>query len=150
MTSILFLDIDGVANSKLDHELAKDEELFFCSQYSFVSKEKIRRICEVFEGFNVVISSDWRRVPSLFKRLCRILEAGGLTVVGHTDTLGPYRSEEIRRFLAGKEFEIAVIVDDLDAYEVDPELPKVVFYKTDYSLGFTEEDADNVRAIINV
>lgn len=145
---VLVLDVDGVLNSNLDHNTAKNEELIFFGMYAFISKAKLKLLCETFKGFYVILSSDWRRRPLTMLGISRLLTENGLHFLSSTDTNGPHRSDEIRRALTFFNYRSAIILDDLGANEVDPHMPNAIFHQVDFQVGFTEEDADKINSLI--
>ena len=71
-----------------------------CNMVNHLEEKKLslcRQICEA-TGAKVVLSTDWRRIPFLKKKLIATLRAHGMQVIGATAMRAPYnpvRPEEI-------------------------------------------------------
>lgn len=136
---ILFLDIDGVLNNAVDA----------CefSPYNMTNiKILINLLSTKFDAVKIVLSSDWRRSPiNLAKARAELhhigIEIFDTTPITHTD-----RRSEIRSWLNQECFDKAIILDDLDSEFVDPQMDEVLFFQTDFRLGLTETDIDEIVA----
>jgi hypothetical protein len=136
---ILFLDVDGVLNHldcfrNLGQKLDPD-----CIA-------RLNRLCEA-TGAKVVLSSAWRRVDGLERRL---LDAGALRHRRRRDWRTPYlgisRGAEIAAWLAGKRVARYAIVDDDD--DMLPE-QRPFFVKTSFRKGgLTEAHAKRLTRIL--
>lgn len=141
MTNIfLFLDIDGVCNNTIN-------ETYFDS-YNMAN---VKTLVDLLKA-RVVLSSDWRRNPQNMAVARSELLGIGLDIFDTTPILNPpmsfgFRSEEIRKWLSQEEWDRAVIIDDMPKEDVDPKIKSVLFYRTDYHFGLTEEDVDKIIRI---
>ena len=94
----------------------------------------------------IVLSSDWRRSPTNMAVARSELLYLGLEIFD-TTSFGPHinnRKNEIREWLSLDRWESALILDDMEAEHVDPQMESVLFYRTDYKFGLTEEDVDKL------
>jgi hypothetical protein len=134
MTNILFLDIDGVLNNTLS-------EAWFCPY----NMQNLKTLIDCWPC-KIVLSSDWRRSPKNLAVARSELQHIGLRIFDvtrmslHLDN----RKYEIRDWLSLDKWDKALILDDMEAEHVDPELDNVLFYRTDYKFGLTEEDVDKL------
>lgn len=71
MVKLLFLDIDGVICCNTSNHLEE------------AKLDRLRRIAEA-TGAKVVLSTDWRRIGWLKKKLVAVLRQNGLSVIGAT------------------------------------------------------------------
>ena len=162
---ILFLDIDGVLNTKwwytqMDRNSPRD-------QYGYAFDPKavanLKRIVEE-TGADIVISSSWKSFG--FSELEEMWTDRGLPgkLIGVTPNsvsdkllldadidsieLFHIRGEEIKEWLTkhGKHVSNYAIIDDMD--NMLPE-QQSHFVKTNPEVGITEEDAEKAIAIIN-
>jgi hypothetical protein len=146
---IIFLDIDGVLNSKK----------FFCSDCAYAHPDdnldpyaikKLNRIIDQ-TGAKVVISSSWRlgkSIAELDKILCRNGFKGD--IIDKTEDLVSQRKTrgyEIRLWLDHhSNIESFVVIDDFyfpTFYKFDKN-----FVLTDYRVGLSERDADKCINIL--
>jgi hypothetical protein len=128
---ILFLDVDGVLNNFISiHEEPFD-------QFNLTN---LKLLCDKISP-KIVLSSDWRRRPQDIARVRSELLFHNLEIFDSTP-LGLSRRDEIAEWLEKNEWDFALILDDMPASECDPLMTNVLFYQTDFILGFTEEDAD--------
>lgn len=133
---VLFLDIDGVVNSRrswvrqgqlsgIDPELA----------------DQVRRIIAE-TGCEVVLSSTWRCWPDSLARV-----RAGVTpdLYGTTPVLDGYRGQEVKQWLADHpEVTRYAILDDNTDF--DPDQP---LFQTSWEVGLTSEIADAVIEYLN-
>jgi len=108
----LFLGMDGVANC-FSREIENDVKI--PKAIWRVNSEKVKFLNVLVEdtGVSVILSSTWRigetieSMNSVFKQLGFTFE-----ITDFTDTTGPLRGNEIHRFLADKDYEEYLIIDD--------------------------------------
>ena len=144
---IIFLDIDGVLNC-----LGCQEKIQGCI---FVEEKKIFLLKELVDktGAEIVLSSTWRygwecrdniENPSpsqlqdirLFEALEERLAFCGIKLRGYTDDFGP-RGKEIDAWLKAhfeENIESYVILDDMDAEELQPHSHRLVQTSIFYGL----------------
>jgi len=165
MHKILFLDIDGVLNTKFWYRKMDDDTPRDKWGYVFdpMSVNNLKRIVDE-TGAKIVISSSWKCVglPELRKMWkARKLPGKIIDVTPNCmcdedlqdidlDLIDPgaSRGYEIREWLSrhGEQVSHYAIIDDM--YEMLPEqLSHLVM--TDSETGITDEDADKVIAILN-
>ena len=140
MSAYLFLDVDGVLNNYLS-------EGDYFTEYNMSC---LRQLCE-FIDFKIVLSSDWRRSPQNKARVRSELKHIGLELYSctPTHTFGGNRKDEIKEWMEEDDEAAGLILDDMNADECDPRLPNLLFYRTDYKLGLTEQDVDTILAEMN-
>lgn len=140
MTAYLFLDVDGVLNNYLS------EGQYFVPY----NMSCLRQLCD-FIDFKIVLSSDWRRSPKNKNRVRAELKNIGLDLYSYTPlyTVGGNRKDEIKEWMKEDDQAFGLILDDMSSDECDPKLPNLLFYRTNYKLGLTEEDVDAIIRIMN-
>lgn len=140
MSAYLFLDVDGVLNNYYS-----EGEYFV--QYNM---DCLKSLCDYID-FKIVLSSDWRRLPKNKNRVKHELKKLGLKLYSSTPThtMGGNRKDEIQEWLAGDDLSFGLILDDMNADECDPKMPNLLFYRTDYKLGLTEQDVDIIIGKMN-
>lgn len=139
MSAYLFLDVDGVLNHYGSEE-----------DFDSYNMSCLKQLCD-FIDFKIVLSSDWRRSPKNKARVRSELKHIGLELFSYTP-FGSYygsRKDEIEEWLIGDDHYSGLILDDMNADECDPKLPNLLFYRTDYKLGLTEQDVDTILAEMN-
>lgn len=142
---VLFLDIDGVLNSKrtlvafdaYPHSFdGRDMERF-----DHVAINLVRRLCDV-TGCSIVLSSDWRLC-------CTVHEAANaldLPIMGATPLLRGTRGLEINAWLSEHpEVETYAIVDDNNGM-LESQMSR--FVKTDEEFGLTLRDYADLKRIL--
>lgn len=130
---VLFLDIDGVLNSKQSRDLA-----------IFLEPSRIQLLNNILEQTKceVVISSTWRlkNGPLLLEELLTLAGYKGY-ILGYTPTIpNRERGSEIKEWLARHPTEKFVILDDND--DMGNLFPYLV--KTTFDEGLTETKAQEV------
>ena len=144
------LDVDGVLNNAHTQEEIEG--------YTFVEDGKIQLLKQIIDatGARVVLTSTWRYgwycldyVPNpteserrdirLFEALRAKLQAHDIDLLSYTDDFG-LRGLEIEQWLKGwhgEPIDSFVILDDLDAWELQPYADRLV--QTAFSVGLTEQ-----------
>ena len=165
MHKVIFLDIDGVLNTKwwytqMDRNTPKDKY-----GYAFDPKAvaNLRRIVEE-TGAIIVISSSWkcmglsqmeemwdvRNLPGKIVGITPNSVSDELLVNADIDSIELFhiRGEEIKEWLTrhGKHVSHYVIIDDMD--NMLPE-QQSVFVQTNPEVGLTEDDANKAIVILN-
>lgn len=137
MSKILFLDVDGVINSR-DSTIFKGS-LWPLDPYKafLVGKIKLETNCDV------VLSSSWRHHPDGVREVERRV----VPIVDITPTLKntSFRGDEVRSWLS-KHPEVekyAVLDDDSDFYNDQP------LFKTTFDSGLNDDIANNVISYLN-
>ncbi len=110
--SIIFLDIDGVLNNTHD----TDDRMF--TPHGFVNPKCVKFLNELIRetGAGIVVSSVWRlglKRSALVEMISDLGVEG--EVLGSTDSKGPYRGNEILRWLEENDMKYSrnyVILDD--------------------------------------
>ena len=140
----LFLDIDGVLNNYLS-------EGDYFTEYNMSC---LKQLCD-FIDFKIVLSSDWRRLTKNKARVLAELKHIGLQLYSctPTHTFGGNRKDEIKEWLKENDSDDShsdgLILDDMGPDECDPKLPNLLFYRTNYRLGLTEQDVDTILVEMN-
>lgn len=134
---VLFLDFDGVirVQMKEGHTIDKFE---FCP-------ERINRlvgICEHF-GLKVVLSTDWRHHPDVFKFIERLIPH---LHEHHKTPLCGHRWEEVLRWLDDhKDVEDYIIMDDWDVHFEDaPDYVRERLILCDHLTGASKQHFDKL------
>ena len=165
MSNIVFLDIDGVLNTKwwytqMDRNTPKDKYGYTFDPRSVANLKKI--IDET--GADIVISSSWKSFGlSELEEMWQNRELPGKLIditpnsvsdemllnadLDHME-LFHIRGMEIKEWLDkhGKNVSHYVIIDDMDNFFPEQ---KSHFVLTDPEVGITDEDADKVIKILN-
>jgi hypothetical protein len=156
MKPVVFLDFDGVMNSKMWFE-THHEELKDLPFLERASKEldpqlvaRVKRIVDDADA-EVVISSSWRILHSAEQLGDILTECGWFMppIIGVTPRAipGPYSTErgvEVNMWLTEKKFRGAhVILDDGTDF-----LPGQPLVQTEWEIGITEEDVDRALKIL--
>ena len=111
MSFIVFLDVDGVLNSRNTVERSPDG-------YRGVDHLRVKVLADVinkYGGGELVITSDWKILASDddYEYLANKLKEYGLSVSGKTDDEGPDRGKGVDEYLkTHPEIEEYVILDD--------------------------------------
>jgi hypothetical protein len=148
---VLFLDIDGVLNSRLlvdsvgwEPPLGTDRDLEIVDTYAISLLNDVVRET----GAQVVVTSSWRATYDLAALRSLLARCGFLgTVLDVTPQLvGRLRSAEIDRWLADHEVEsFAIVDDDAEAGSGD----STRFVRTTYEVGLTREQASALIDILH-
>lgn len=142
---VLFLDIDGVLNSKRTSVAFDGYPHSFSTsdmrRFDMVAVALIRRLCAV-TGASVVLSSDWRYDHTAHA----VANALDLPVMGATPKLPGPRGLEINAWLAEHpEVEQYAIVDDIAAML---ESQQMRFVQTDDEVGLSLRDYSTLLQIL--
>ncbi len=153
---IIFLDIDGVLNSRYT------EETFMGTP--FVSEEKILLLKEILDQTDakIVLSSTWRKGWRLkdngktsgldiwlFDALKEKLEEYKIELMSYTDDLG-HRGYEISRWLkdhSNEKIENYIVMDDAPSEALEPHSKRLV--QTSMSEGLTRCEVEEAIALLN-
>jgi hypothetical protein len=136
MTKVLFLDLDGVVNSRSTTDFKN--KLWPVDPYMafMVGKIGLDTDCEF------VLSSSWRHHPDGVAAANKIV-----TISDITPTLSGIRGEEIQAWLdQHPEVDRYAIVDD-DADMLPEQQPN--FFKTTFETGLTEDIAKAITSHLN-
>ena len=164
MQNIIFLDIDGVLNSKFwDSEHQRE-----MSDGKFVDEEAVRLLAELVNRADarVILHSGWRfwfdedlkPLRPEAEHLLETMQSEDITIDGVTPDL---TTEEIRRskkfslvkadeillwMKENGEFANWVVLDDLDLHNSEVEKHQI---KPDPNVGITKEDVDKALIILS-
>lgn len=141
---VLFLDIDGVLNSRRSQMAfgAYPHDFSNMQQFDLVAVGLIRRLCRVTDC-SVVLSSDWRYYTTAHLAA----NALDLPIMDVTPQLNGTRGLEINAWLsAHPEVTRFAIVDDISQF-MDSQRP--FFVQTDDAFGLTLRDYSDLLAILN-
>lgn len=133
---VLFLDIDGVLNSRSSTNFKNNLWPIDYYMAFMVGKIKLDTGCEV------VLSSSWRLHPDGF----RIVNDTIVELFDKTPSaLGGFRGEEIKSWLSDhpEVTKYAILDDDSDFYPDQP------LFKTSFESGLTEDIAKSVTDYLN-
>ena len=130
---IIFLDVDGVLNSKdwLENNRVRTE--------NSVNPEKVKLLAEIVQKTNaeVVLSSTWRYIPEhpMFMYLTDILGQNGIRIHSFTPKLDGDRPKEIKAWIEKQEEEIQFVSieddfseDDYRKYGIEDCLVRTQYY----------------------
>jgi hypothetical protein len=141
---VLFLDIDGVLNSRRSQMAfgAYPHDFSNMQQFDLVAVSLIRRLCRVTDC-SVVLSSDWRYSTTAHLAA----NALDLPIMGVTPQLKGTRGLEINAWLSEHpEVTRYAIVDDIAQF-MDHQRP--FFVQTDDAFGLTLRNYSELAAILN-
>lgn len=138
--SVLFLDIDGVLNSK--------KTLGVYGEH--LSSPMVRSCNKIVKltACDVVISSSWRvlyDIPTLQAMLFNQGFTWAHKIVGRTDDLPQKRGYEIQKYLDEHDYSCYCILDD-ETDMLDHQKP--FFIRTNWDIGLTDEDAENAIKLL--
>lgn len=139
---ILFLDIDGVLNSREFNKRIGD-----CTSVSPKLIEKINRVIRETEC-KIVVSSTWRLYHNKIE-LYAFLSSYGFNgeIIGYTPDLKGEkgRGQEINQWLSQNPQVTAFAIVDDDSFDISSD--KLV--KTSFDVGITDENANKLIEILN-
>ncbi len=139
MSKILFLDVDGVLNSKQTFSALKEGDVFPIDPYKAFMVGKI----QLDTGCEVVLSSSWRHsekgVKQVNKRVVKLLDCT-------PSSLDAVRGWEIRTWLKDHPKVTRYAILDDESFDMLYEQP---LFKTSWEEGLTEEIAKNVTDYLN-
>ena len=137
MRKILFLDIDGVVNSRNTTDFRNN--LYPVDSYMAFMVGKI----QLDTGCQVVLSSSWRSHPDGIAAV----EKQIVKIIDKTPYLnGHFRGAEVNRWLVehGQDVErYAILDDDSDFWPWQP------LFKTEFQTGLNEKIAERVTKYLN-
>jgi len=146
---VVFLDVDGVLNSKVTRE----KETLNENQTAGIDAGLLENIGKVLKETKakVVVSSTWREEPEKLQELTNALESQGGEIIGVTANLEGRgdRVDEIRKWLMDNislMVEKWIVIDDLDLSRMNPALQSDHFVHTDDNIGL---DATMTTEAIN-
>lgn len=153
---IVFLDIDGVLNSKsnkgnlteemIQLDLSKNENLVKL-QMTSIDMSKVALVREICEQTNskIVIISSWKSL-SIYDELEKELVKTGLPIIDKTIDMKNRRGTEIKNYLDSHELENYVIIDD--TYYDDYEELANNLVVIDYQYGISVKQKENAIQIL--
>lgn len=163
MTSVIFLDIDGVLNSAFWNDSHQRE----ISDGTLIEEGKVRLLAELVKktGAKIILHSGWRTWFDLelqplrkeAERLVELLGKEGLRLDGVTPDLTTEEIRRTRKFSLVKADEILlwlksrddvrewVVLDDLDLHNAQVEGHQV---KPDPAVGLTPEDVERAARML--
>jgi hypothetical protein len=149
---VLFLDVDGVLNSRQYPDLERRGGLMGMAQ---VHMDELIRVINA-TGCKIVVSSAWRRstvhktlsLGSRFGEVLRAREGGEVifrAVVGVTDDEPGIRGEQIGRWLKAHPdvTSFAIVDDDADMGDLSDRL-----VQTSFETGLTATEADRLIELL--
>jgi hypothetical protein len=142
---IIFLDIDGVLNSRSTFCKPILDEI---DQIDPANIEQLNRILKQ-TGAYLVISSDWRCRRSLekLKQIASIVGVNPEKIIDKTPVIDDVpRGIEIKQWLDNNQYEKFVIIDDHDDMG---ELLQYLVQTSSKTGGLTEEKANEVISLLN-
>ena len=143
--NIIFLDVDGVLNSKNKLISVYNKTGKPHSGYNYPFDEKCLenlRILVQLTNSKLVVTSTWRMDDIGIKTLLNVLKTYNLDkeVIGYTPIIGSQRELEIKEFLSSLDNEPNFIILDDDA-DFNELLPYLV--KTNSQTGLTTSNVEN-------
>jgi len=147
---IVFLDVDGVLNSKNELVRVYNETHKPHSGYNYPFDKKclynLRKIITDTDS-KIVITSTWRKDEEGRNILNGVLKLYGLDkyVIGYTPILDTSRGEEIKQYLLENKCDNFVILDD----DSDMGELTVFLIKTNRQFGLTDGDAQKAIKKLN-
>lgn len=147
--NIIFLDVDGVLNSK---KFIKRQKYFNVGNNNFIDESRLPLLKSLVEqtGAQIVLSSSWRHDPYAVRGLKSIMSKYGLVISGRTNIQGNNRSrgDEILEWLQQHpDTHSFVILDDVER-DMGPLSARLI--QTDaYESGLSDEDIKLAVQMIN-
>lgn len=135
MKKIVFLDMDGVVNSRSTTDFKNN--LWPVDPYMAFLVGKI----QLYTDCEFVLSSSWRYHPDGVKNATKIVP-----IIDITPKMNGPRGVEIQAWLDGREVDRYAILDD-DSDMLPEQLPN--FFQTTFENGLTDEIAEAVIAHLN-
>ena len=146
--SIIFLDVDGVLNSKVSRDtgnhLPAEEHL-----------DNLVRICTSVHAGTIVLSSTWRLDSDARDALAHVLASVGLAFISATpDFSVSCKGDRVDEILSWLDTHCTdgdrpwVALDDLDLLLMNPKLRPQHFVRTRDSIGLTRENADEAISLL--
>lgn len=143
---IIFLDIDGVLNSKdkLIEVYKKTHKSHSGYNYPFDERclHNLKHLVEETDSY-IVITSTWRRDEEGRNKIIKVLKEYDLDyrVIGYTPILNTTRGEEIKAYLKSlsKPVDYIIIDDDSDMDDLIDHL-----HLTNNQTGLTKEDTEKI------
>ena len=150
--SLIFLDVDGVLNSRQSCELASsqiNESYVDYLRKSFDSKcvSNFISILEAVPNAEIVVSSTWRKFPDHIELLKKVFSP--YNIIGETPiTKHGFRGLEIEMFLYEnfRDYTVSMVILDDDSDFYDDQLKYHV--RTSTSRGLSKEDTGRAIAIL--
>ena len=144
MDKIIFLDVDGVLNSKYTNARSPEGHVG-------VMDSKVKLLSKLVEETNadVVISSDWRLIKDAdYQYLINKLRyKGRIEIRGETPNLSwSHRGTEIKSYLDDHPTDAWVVLDDI--VFSDFEIVEGHLVLTDPEFGLTEADVEKAKRIL--
>lgn len=159
-TAVIFLDVDGVMNSKQTRE----KEKLKAGQTSGIDPVLLGRIAKIVKEAGdsdrtfIVATSTWRLEPDKWEEMTKALESKNLQLLDRTQDLESLgkgdRVTEIREWLIDNVFRHItswIVIDDLDLIRMNDKLPRDHFVHTNDDIGITEEQVEEaVKKIMGI
>lgn len=160
MNKYIFLDIDGVLNSKEWFEQNKH-----IKGYTEINPEKVKLLKEIADctDAKIILSSTWRDLAAhddepeheMYTYLINSLKEFGLSISDHTPYIQQNRPQEIKTWLEknANKGDCYVSLDDdysyeaYGKYEIEDHLVKTSFYEPNG--GLRQEHVDKAIQILN-
>lgn len=137
MMKVIFLDIDGVLNSRQDR--------FSWTIETDIHFIRLKRIIDK-TGAQIVLSSSWRIGDSSKDIVHKRLQQFGMDFIDVTPVFGgQHRGREIADWLSKHEVESFVILDDEG--DMDELIDRLV--KTDMNIGLQDSDVDKAVHLLS-
>jgi hypothetical protein len=151
---ILFLDIDGVLNSRTFYdanvqEIGRESSFFWraVAELDPNACAMVNQLCEE-EDLKIVISSTWRKLHKVHEIEAMFNKRGLFAeIVGTTPSINESRGHEIAEFIKSRpdlQIEAYVIVDD----DSDM-LAGQFFVRTEWSIGIQPENIDQIKEVLH-
>jgi hypothetical protein len=140
---IIFLDFDGVLNSNFWIWTHADSEFG-----SHIDPGLVGRVNVIIArtGAKVVVSSAWRKLYTDDELRAGLASCGFAgEILGSTDHLGPFRGDEIQRWLSSNLHEGPFVILD-DSADMAHLLPSLV--RTDPAYGLSFADVERAVAML--
>ena len=139
----IFLDIDGVLNSKKDWK----NKYTFNSDCLHIFDLLLQKLKKKYENIYIVLSSSWRLGANeeTLKPLLDVLDKNNIQIVGYTPKSNKTRQEEILYYIKRNKIEKYIILDD--DQELFPDKNTINIYFVNYLTGLIKND---IKEIINI
>ena len=149
MEKVIFLDVDGVLNSKSFAKKMLDEEGVRVFREDILDRRCLLLLKDIVDktGAKIVVSSAWRRIPRSYEHLIGWLSEYGMEVFDTTPYVGGDRGNDITAWFNRHpgEYSYVILDDDSDMTVHMDHLVKTDFYNR----GLTRPLADRCVDILN-
>lgn len=149
MDKIIFLDVDGVLNSRSFAKRMRDTEGVSVFREDILDGRCLLLLKDIVDrtGAKIVVSSAWRRIPTSYRHLRDWLQQYGMDAYDKTPYVGGERGNDITAWFNRHpgDYRYVILDDDSDMAGHMDHLVQTSFYDR----GLTRPLADKCIALLN-